>query len=85
MILKYLIEKEFKQMARDPFILFIVIALPVLVMLIFPWATTMEIKNVNVAVWDNDRPDLYRLMTETIAATEYFYIPGVFMRPDEAL
>ena len=55
MILKYLIEKEFKQMARDPFILFIVIALPVLVMLVFPWATTMEIKNVNVAVVDNDR------------------------------
>ena len=85
MILKYLIEKEFKQMARDPFILFIVIALPVLVMLVFPWATTMEIKNVNVAVVDNDRSDLSRLLTEKIASTEYFDITGVFMRSDEAL
>ena len=85
MILKYLIEKEFKQMARDPFILFIVIALPVLVMLVFPWATTMEIKNVNVAVVDNDRSDLSRLLTEKIASTEYFDITGVFMRSDDAM
>lgn len=84
-MIKYLIEKEFKQMARDPFILFIVIALPVLVMLVFPWATTMEIKNVNVAVVDNDRSDLSRLLTEKIASTEYFDITGVFMRSDDAL
>ena len=80
MIIKYLIEKEFKQLARNPFILFIVIILPVLVMLVFPWATTMEIKNVNVAVVDNDRSDLSRLLTEKIASTEYFDIVGVFMR-----
>ena len=55
MIIKYLIEKEFKQLARNPFILFIVIILPVLVMLVFPWATTMEIKNVNVAHHDGDK------------------------------
>ena len=72
-------------MARDPFILFIVIALPVLVMLVFPWATTMEIKNVNVAVVDNDRSDLSRLLTEKIASTEYFDITGVFMRSDDAM
>lgn len=85
MIIKYLIEKEFKQLARNPFILFIVIALPVLVMLVFPWATTMEIKNVNVAVVDNDRSDLSRLLTEKIASTEYFDIVGVFMRSEDAL
>ena len=85
MIIKYLIEKEFKQLARNPFILFIVIILPVLVMLVFPWATTMEIKNVNVAVVDNDRSDLSRLLTEKIASTEYFDIVGVFMRSEDAL
>ncbi len=85
MIIKYLIEKEFKQLARNPFILFIVIALPVLVMLVFPWATTMEIKNVNVAVVDNDRSDQSRLLTEKIASTEYFDITGVFMRSEDAL
>ena len=85
MIIKYLIEKEFKQLARNPFILFIVVALPVLVMLVFPWATTMEIKNVNVAVVDNDRSDQSRLLTEKIASTEYFDITGVFMRSEDAL
>lgn len=85
MIIKYLIEKEFKQLWRNPFILFIIIALPVLVMLVFPWATTMEIKNVNIAVVDNDRSDLSRLLTEKIASTEYFDITGVFMRSDDAM
>lgn len=84
-MIKYLIEKEFKQLVRNPFILFIIIALPVLVMLVFPWATTMEIKNVNVAVVDNDRSDLSRLLTEKIASTEYFDITGVFMRSEDAL
>lgn len=54
-------------------------------MLVFPWATTMEIKNVNVAVVDNDRSDLSRLLTEKIASTEYFDITGVFMRSEEAM
>ncbi len=84
-MIKYLIEKEFKQLWRNPFILFIIIALPVLVMLVFPWATTMEIKNVNVAVVDNDRSDMSRLLVEKIASTEYFDITGVFFRSEEAM
>lgn len=85
MILKYLIEKEFKQLWRNRFILFIVVALPVLVMLVFPWATTMEIRHVNVAVVDNDRSDMSRLLIEKIESTEYFDITGVFMRSEEAM
>ena len=72
MIIKYLIEKEFKQLARNPFILFIGIILPVLVMLVFPWATTMAIKNVNVAVGGKDRTHHSRLLPLKIAHTESF-------------
>ncbi|HIZ86822.1 MAG TPA: ABC transporter permease [Candidatus Coprenecus pullistercoris] len=84
-MIKYLIEKEFKQLWRNPFILFLIIVLPALVMLVFPWATTMEIKHLNVAVVDNDRSDLSRRLTDKIASTEYFDITGVFMRSDEAM
>ena len=84
-MIKFLIEKEFKQLWRNRFILFIIVVLPCLVMLVFPWATTMEIKNVNVAVVDNDRSDLSRLLTEKIASTEYFDITGVFSRTEDAM
>ncbi len=54
-MIKYLIEKEFKQLWRDKFIISLIFVLPCLVMLVFPWATTMEIKNVNITVVDYDR------------------------------
>lgn len=84
-MIKYLIEKEFKQLWRNRFILFIVIALPCLVMLVFPWATTMEIKNVNVALVDSDRSEMSRLLTEKIASTDYFDITGVFFNVEDAM
>ena len=85
MIIKYLIEKEFKQLARNPFILFIVIILPVLVMLVFPWATTMEIKNVNVAVVGNIPSYLSRLLAGQRTYPEYFEIGGVVLRSGDGL
>jgi ABC-2 type transport system permease protein len=53
-MIRYLIEKEFKQLFRNPFIPKIIVALPLLAMLVFPWATNQEIKNIRIEIVDCD-------------------------------
>lgn len=85
MILKYLIEKEFKQLIRDPFIPKLIVLLPCLVMLIFPWATTMEIKHANLSIIDNDHSAISRKLIDKLSATPYFSITDVSNNTSQAM
>ena len=63
-MLKYLIEKEFKQIVRNSFLPRLIIVMPLMIMLVLPWAADQEIKNVKLSVIDNDHsPDSERLMS----------------------
>ncbi len=86
-MIRFLIEKEFKQIWRNKLIIIVVMLLPCLVMLVFPWATTMEIKNLRIAVVDNDRSAMSTLLTQKIASTEYFDVldAGVGGQSSDAL
>ena len=63
-MLKYLLEKEFKQIVRDRFIPKLIFIVPVLQLLILPFAANFEMKNINLAVVDHDRTQLTRQLTE---------------------
>jgi ABC-2 type transport system permease protein len=71
-MLKYLIEKEFKQFVRNEFLPRLVIILPCLVMLVLPWAADLEIKNVNVSVVDNDHSKYSTQLVNKILASKHF-------------
>lgn len=47
-MLSFLIEKEFKQLSRNKIIPRMLVALPLMAMLVFPWAANQEIKT---SVW----------------------------------
>jgi ABC-2 type transport system permease protein len=53
-MLKYLIEKEFKQIRRNPILPKLIFVFPVIMMLLIPNAADMEVKNLRVCVLDND-------------------------------
>lgn len=76
MIIKYLIEKEFKQLFRNSFLPKLVVAFPCMVILLFPWAVNLEIKNINLTVADHDQSVLSRRLTEKIGASDYFNLTG---------
>ena len=50
-----LLQKEFLQIRRNPFLPKLIIAFPIMIMLIMPLVMTMDVRNVNVAVVDLDR------------------------------
>ena len=59
-ILKALLRKEITLMRSNPIIPKIILAMPLMVMLIIPLVANLDVKNVNVAVVDNDHSQLSR-------------------------
>lgn len=82
---KYLLEKEFKQFFRDPLMPKLVVVFPIMMMLVFPFAVNMEIRNINLAVVDSDRSVMSRELVEKCTESGYFRIVGICDDPSEAL
>lgn len=80
-----LLEKEFRQLFRDPFMPKLIMLFPVLVMLIFPWVATLEVKDVRVTVVDQDHSSLSRLISTKIEHSVYFEFQEVTQEYDRAL
>src|SRR5215467_4830506 len=72
--LKFLLQKEFRQIFRDPGILRIIFILPIIQLLVLPWAADYEIKNIKLAVADHDRSDYSRKLVNKITASGYFIL-----------
>ncbi len=70
--LKYLIEKEFKQMFRNPLIPRLIVLFPTMVLLVFPWAVSFEVKNIKIDVVDHSKSVYSKRLTDKIAASYYF-------------
>ncbi|MDR0412215.1 MAG: ABC transporter permease [Dysgonamonadaceae bacterium] len=75
-MIKYLIQKEFKQIRRNVFVPRLIVALPVMVLLVFPWAANQEITHIRVDMVDHDRSPVSRRLAEKIAASAYFDLEG---------
>ena len=76
MTLKYLIQKEFTQIRRNAFLPRLIVAFPIIIMCVMPWVMNMEVKNVKVAVVDNDRSTLSQQLVHSIEASNYFIFKG---------
>lgn len=84
-VLKYLLEKEFKQMLRNPIMLPLIIALPLIQLILLPYAATYEIRNIDLVVIDHDKSDLSRDLCHKINSSEYFNIVDYAPTHQEAL
>ncbi len=84
-MIRFLLEKEFKQIKRNPFLPKLIIGFPVLMMLIMPWATNQEIKNINISLVDNDHSSYSERLIEKISASTYFHLMNILPNNNEAL
>lgn len=83
-ILKFILIKEFKQIFRNKAILPIIFVMPILQLLLLPMAAEFEIKNINIAVVDNDHSTLTQQLISKITASGYFKLVGFSNSYDEA-
>lgn len=76
-MIKFLLEKEFKQIFRNPFLPKMILVMPLMMMLVFPWAANQEIKNLRLSVVDNDHSVYSERLIQKITASGYFNLTDV--------
>jgi ABC-2 type transport system permease protein len=72
--LRFLLQKEFRQIFRDPSILRIIFVMPMIQLLILPWAADYEVKDVKLTVVDHDHSTYSRQLISKITASGYFQL-----------
>lgn len=75
-ILGALLRKEVTLMRRNPIIPKMILIMPVMVMLLLPLVATMDVRNVRVAVVDNDRSQLSRRLVADMDVTQEIEVAG---------
>ena len=83
--LRILLWKEVLMLKRNPFIPRMIVAMPLLVMLVLPLIANLDVKNVGVAVVDNDRSQLSRRIIADMLSSDYIAVKDVLQTYAEAL
>jgi ABC-2 type transport system permease protein len=69
-----LIRKEFIQIIRDPRTLVIAILIPVMQLFLLGYAATNDVRNIPLAVFDQDRGPAARALLDAYRASDYFLL-----------
>jgi ABC-2 type transport system permease protein len=69
-----LIRKEFIQIIRDPRTLALVIVIPIMQLFLLGYAATNDVRNVPLAIFDQDRSPESRALLDAYRAADYFAI-----------
>jgi ABC-2 type transport system permease protein len=78
-----LIRKEFIQIWRDPRILVLVMVIPVMQLLLLGYAATNDVRNVPLAVYNQDRGPQSRALLDAYRAADYFKLAFDVASEDE--
>ena len=83
--LRFILEKEFRQIFRDPSILRMIFVMPILQLIVLPIVANYEVKNVKIAVIDHDHSPVSKRMINKLEAGGYFKLTGYCVGYQEAL
>ncbi len=74
----FLLEKEFKQIARDKFLPKIIFLLPIIQLVLLPLAANFEIKEIFISIVDNDKSSTSERLVNKVLSSNYFEYRGSF-------
>jgi ABC-2 type transport system permease protein len=77
MILKYLLEKEFKQLMRHPLLPKFIFVFPFVMLGLLPLAANFEVSNVQLSVIDNSHSPYSQRLVHKLESSGYFCIKDV--------
>lgn len=77
------VQKEFYHIFRDRWTMAILLLLPIIMLILFGYAITTEIRNSRVAVYDPSRDVATQNIIATLEASEYFSIVEYIQNPEE--
>lgn len=71
-VLKFLLQKELRQIFRDKATIRVLFFMPMVQLLILPLAADYEIKNINLGIVDHDHSEYSRKLVNKIISSGYF-------------
>ncbi|MGZ6539989.1 MAG: ABC transporter permease, partial [Bacteroidia bacterium] len=74
--LKFLLQKEFRQMFRDRGFISRLFIAPALQLILLPMAANYTIKNINIAIVDHDHSSVSKKLSDKILSSGYFKLAG---------
>lgn len=70
--LSFILQKEFRQIFRDTTILRMMFLMPIVQLILIPFAADYEVKQLSISVIDQDHSSYSRRLTEKLTASGYF-------------
>ncbi len=74
--IKFLLQKEFRQIFRNKSLLPMILIAPLVQLLILPLAADYEVKNINISIVDNDHSTYSQKIISKITSAGYFKLAG---------
>jgi ABC-2 type transport system permease protein len=84
-VLRFILQKEFRQIFRDKSILAMMFAMPMVQLVILPLAMDFDVKRINLSIVDNDHSSYSQKLINKIRSSGYFYITSVDPNYQEAI
>jgi ABC-2 type transport system permease protein len=69
-----IIKKEVRQLKRDTRLLAVIFSFPVLLLIMFGYAVNFDVKNIKIAIYDQDKSKLSKDFINSLNSSEYFII-----------
>lgn len=72
------VRKEAREIARDPVTIWISLLMPLVMLFLFGYAISLDVKDVPFGVWDGDRSPTSRRLVDAFAQSGYFTLVHTF-------
>lgn len=83
--IRFLLEKEFRQIFRNKTLVAIIMFVPVVQLLILPLAANYEVRNINLSIVNHDNSSYAQGLITKITASGYFQLTSLNTSFEEAL
>ena len=84
-ILLVILKKEFRQIFRDVAILRMIFAMPIVQLILIPFAADYEVKNITLSIVDQDHSTYSQRLTHKLQASVYFTVNHYTTSFDQSL
>lgn len=84
-VLRFILQKEFRQIFRDKSILVMMFAMPMVQLVILPLAMDFDVKHINLSIVDNDHSSYSQKLLNKISSSGYFNLTSVDPNYQEAI
>ena len=83
--LKAIVRKEFYHLIRDYRSLYLAFAIPLILIILFGYALSLDVDNVGTVFVDYDKSELSRDFIRKLDASSYFHVSGILPQTSDAI